>query len=91
MQGITEYAENIFKRHNVLSEAIIKTNIAIDEMFSNIVKFSKASYAKVSCKVKDNFAYLTFEDDGIAYNPLDREEPNVSLKAEERNVGGLDY
>ena len=32
---------------------------------------------------------LTFLDSGIPFNPLDRTDPDVSLPAEEREIGGL--
>ena len=32
---------------------------------------------------------ITFIDDGKAYNPLEKTDPDVSLSAEEREIGGL--
>ena len=32
---------------------------------------------------------LTFIDSGIPYNPLDKADPDVTLSAEEREIGGL--
>ena len=32
---------------------------------------------------------MTFTDDGIPYNPIKAEEPDVTLSAEERKIGGL--
>ena len=32
---------------------------------------------------------ITFVDHGVPYDPLAKEDPDVSLSAEERNVGGL--
>ena len=34
-------------------------------------------------------AVITFMDQGIPYDPLEREDPDTSLTAEERNIGGL--
>ena len=34
-------------------------------------------------------AVITFTDQGIPYDPLEREDPDTSLSAEERNIGGL--
>ena len=33
--------------------------------------------------------YITFRDQGIPYNPLEKEDPDVTLSAEERQIGGL--
>jgi len=32
---------------------------------------------------------ITFIDSGVPYNPLEHEDPDVTLGAEERPVGGL--
>ena len=32
---------------------------------------------------------MTFEDEGVYYNPLEKEDPDVSLSVEEREIGGL--
>ena len=32
---------------------------------------------------------LTFLDRGVPYDPLQREDPDVTLPAEERDIGGL--
>ena len=32
---------------------------------------------------------ITFIDSGIPYNPLEKEDPDVTLSAEEREIGGL--
>jgi anti-sigma regulatory factor (Ser/Thr protein kinase) len=32
---------------------------------------------------------LTFKDDGVSFNPLKAQEPNVTLSLEERELGGL--
>ena len=34
-------------------------------------------------------AVLTFIDNGVPYDPLAKEDPDVSLTAEERQIGGL--
>ena len=32
---------------------------------------------------------LTFEDRGVPYNPLTKEDPDTTLSVEERSIGGL--
>ena len=38
---------------------------------------------------KDGKVYMTFEDEGIPYNPLEKKDPDVTLSVEEREIGGL--
>ena len=32
---------------------------------------------------------ISFIDEGIAFNPLNKKDPDISLKAEDREIGGL--
>lgn len=63
--------------------------IAIDEIFSNICHYSQSENVTVCCQATPEEARVTFIDDGVPYNPLLKEAPDVSLPAEERTVGGL--
>ncbi|MBR6488086.1 MAG: hypothetical protein IKT20_04195, partial [Clostridiales bacterium] len=37
----------------------------------------------------DYTEYIEFIDSGIAFNPLERSEPDLTLSADEREIGGL--
>jgi len=65
--------------------------IVVDEIFSNIVRYAykpKSGGAAVRIAVGDEIT-IEFEDSGVAYDPLAKEDPDVSLSAEEREIGGL--
>lgn len=89
MAEVTEFVENVFSENEVPMGAVMKMNIAVDEIFSNIVKFSEASYVRIICYTENDSAVLVFEDDGIEYNPLIQKEPDTTLSADEREIGGL--
>lgn len=86
---LTEFVENTLNANGASQKTVIKMNIALDEIFSNIVKFSGATYANISCGVENGMAYLRFEDDGVEYNPLKKQDADITLGAEEREIGGL--
>ncbi len=65
--------------------------IVVDEIFSNIVNYAynpQVGGAKVRIAVGDDIT-LEFEDSGVAYDPLSADSPDISLSAEEREIGGL--
>ena len=66
-----------------------KIHIIFDEIYTNIVSYSKATNAEVSYNIENEKLHLTFSDNGIAYDPLQASEPDVTLSAEERQIGGL--
>ena len=66
-----------------------KMMIIFDEIYSNIVNYSRAKTARVRVLTRNGLLSLAFADDGIYYNPLDKEDPDITLSAEEREMGGL--
>ena len=89
MIPVSEFAESLTEKLAVVPKIANKVSIAVDEIYSNIIKYSGADLATVSYEIKDGKLYMTFTDDGIPYNPLEAEEPDVTLSAEERKIGGL--
>lgn len=63
--------------------------IAVDEIYSNIVKYSKATELQINVGTYDEMIYLLFVDDGIPYNPLKNKEPDTKIPIKERKIGGL--
>lgn len=63
--------------------------IAFDEIYSNVVKYSKATKLELKIGIEDDMVYLVFTDDGIPYNPLESREPDMLSFKEKRTVGGL--
>lgn len=72
----------------------MQMDIAIDEIFSNISFYAYQDgigTATVRAERQDDpqAVCITFIDGGIPYNPLAKEDPDVTLSAEERKIGGL--
>ena len=75
-------------------KAQMQIDIAIDELFGNIVNYAYGTTtgnATVRMEVQEKplAVILTFIDQGIPYDPLKKEDPDISLSAEEREIGGL--
>lgn len=75
-------------------KAQTQIDIAIDELFSNIAQYAynpEVGPATVRVEVTGEplAVVVTFIDKGKQYDPLAREDPDVTLSAEERDVGGL--
>lgn len=72
-------------------------NLAAEEIFVNIAKYAyhnEPGEAYVECGISvgpdgEKNVILTFEDEGIPYNPLEHQEPDISMGFEERIPGGL--
>ena len=69
-------------------------NIAADEIFSNIANYAYSpgeGEAAVNVKLDENKKQIciTFTDKGKKFNPFEADDPDVSLSADERGIGGL--
>ncbi len=70
----------------------MQIDVAVDELFSNIALYaypSGAGEATVQFEHEGDTVRLTFIDSGVPYDPLSAKEPDVSLSAAERGIGGL--
>ena len=86
---VAEFMETEMEKFEISPKVSMKMLIAIDEIYSNIVRYSGATEAIVSIKKSDNTLKLQFKDNGKPYNPLDSKEPDITASAEDRSIGGL--
>ena len=75
-------------------KAQMQIDVAVDELFSNIANYAypgKTGTALIQFGFdpSDRMASITFIDSGIPYDPLKKPDPDTTLSAEERTVGGL--
>ena len=63
--------------------------VVADEIFSNIVYYSGAKTSGILFRNDADTITLVFMDDGVPYNPMEAEEPDITAGAEERKIGGL--
>lgn len=68
--------------------------IAAEEIYVNIAHYAygdKTGPVVVRTAVSKSpwRVTITFEDEGLPYNPLDKEDPDITLEAEDRSIGGL--
>ena len=86
---VSSFLEQELEKLEVPMKTANKLQIAMDEIYSNIVRYSGADDAEIKCCVDDGILTLRFRDNGTPYNPLDAETPDTTLSAEERSIGGL--
>ncbi len=72
----------------------MQIELAVEEIFVNIANYAYApeiGRATVRVSVSDDplTVTITFIDRGVPYDPLKRSDPDVTLSAEEREIGGL--
>ena len=66
--------------------------IAAEEIFVNIASYAygqETGSAEIRMTVEDGSAGIEFRDSGTPFDPLAKADPDVTLPAEERQIGGL--
>ena len=75
-------------------KAQMQIDIAIDELFGNIANYAynpQTGPATVRVEILQNplSVVISFIDNGMPYDPLAKEDPDITLSTEEREIGGL--
>lgn len=75
-------------------KAQMQIDVAVEEIFVNIASYAYTpgvGSATVIFELTQDPAVVTvtFIDRGVPYDPLEKEDPDVTLSAEERGIGGL--
>ena len=91
---VTEFVNDFLSKVTNNKKAIYQINVAIDELFSNIVKFAYnpevgKAIVRIELKEEPVSVSISFVDNGRPFNPLELENPDITLDASERQIGGL--
>ena len=66
----------------------------MEELFVNVASYaypSGSGSVTIDMEITEEpaAAVITFTDSGIPFNPLKKDDPDIALSAEERQIGGL--
>ena len=89
IEAVTEFVSETLEQWEIPMKLAGRAQIAVDEIYSNIVYYSGASSATVTVSEDGEGVTLRFSDDGKPYDPTTAKEPDITLSAEEREIGGL--
>ena len=74
-------------------KAQMQLDLAVEEIFVNVANYAYAPNvgdATIAFAMEEpKVAVITFEDRGVPYDPLKKEDPDVTLAANDRKIGGL--
>ena len=91
---VTAFVDEQLEALNCPMKAQMQIDIAIDELFGNIAHYAyspEVGTATVRVEVEEEpmAVVITFLDQGVPYDPLTAEDPDTTLSADERKIGGL--
>ena len=94
IEAVTDFVNEQLEALDCPMKAQMQIDIAIDELFGNIAHYAyNPEIGKATVRVEvieDPLAVtITFIDNGVPYDPLAKADPDTTLSAEEREIGGL--
>ncbi|MBE5958023.1 MAG: ATP-binding protein [Lachnospiraceae bacterium] len=94
LSKVLEFVDKQLEKIECSMKAQMQIDIAVEEIFVNIASYAyhqEVGKATIRVEVKEEplTVFLTFIDKGVAYDPLKKADPDVTLSAEEREIGGL--
>ena len=94
LQDVLGFVEEMLESYECSMKIQVAVCVAIEEIFVNIAHYAYGDgegTADVLIGFDENTREVTFRvsDKGIPFNPLDKPDPDITLPAEEREIGGL--
>ena len=91
---ITEFVDAALEQMNCSVKTQMAIDIALDEILANICHYAYAPGTGtvevcVDHDEENRTAEITFRDRGVPFDPLQKEDPDTTLTAEQRQIGGL--
>lgn len=94
LQTVIDFVDEQLEAKDCPLKIKMQIDMAVEEIFvniSNYAYFPDVGPATVRVSISDQppMVDITFIDNGVPYDPLKRADPDVSLPAEQRGIGGL--
>ncbi|MBQ0083279.1 MAG: ATP-binding protein [Clostridiales bacterium] len=94
IDAVTDFVNEQLEALDCPMKAQMQIDVAIDELFSNIAYYAynpEIGEATVRVEVTEDplAVRISFIDNGVPYDPLAKADPDITLSAEERDIGGL--
>lgn len=91
---VTAFVDALLEAEGCSMKAQMHIDLAIDEIFANIASYAYEgnpgeATVRVDFDAGTREVEITFIDRGIPYDPSRKPDPDVTLSAEEREIGGL--
>ena len=96
LPGVLAFIDEKLEEAGCSMKTQVQIDVAVEEIFVNIASYAYVlkpgigdALIRVAIRQDPKRVEITFIDSGIPYNPLEKEDPDVTLSVEERRIGGL--
>lgn len=94
LPDVLAFVDEQLEAHNCPMREQMQLDVAVEELFVNIASYAynpEVGPATILVQTEGNplSVIITFVDHGVPYDPLAKEDPDITLSADERQIGGL--
>ncbi|MDO5435095.1 MAG: SpoIIE family protein phosphatase [Clostridia bacterium] len=89
---VIDFVNGELERNHAPVKIMTPISIVVEELFVNIARYAypdRNGNMKLGVVCGEDSVTLRFTDSGIPFDPLEKKAPDVTLKASERQIGGL--
>lgn len=92
LESVLEFVNAFLKEVNCPKTVQYELDVAVEELFVNVAHYAykpEEGQITIQADISDDMVTIVFTDSGKPYNPWVKEDPDITLSAEERGIGGL--
>ena len=93
LDKVREHLESMGQSFGMSKKGIFQMNLALEEVFTNIVSYGykdkAAHWIKITIWQQNGKINISIEDDGVPFDPLEADVPDLKCPIEDRRIGGL--
>ena len=94
LQSVMDFVNDSLSDKGCSAKTLYQMELVLEEIFINIASYAyegdeRPVVLSIDFEEEPLAAVVTFKDKGAPYNPLSRDDPNLALKLENREIGGL--
>ncbi len=92
LSSVNEFVDCFLEENGCSVKIQMQIDLAVEEIYVNIANYAygdSVGKAKISIENNDGEVTIVLSDCGVAYNPLEKADPDITASAEDRQIGGL--
>jgi anti-sigma regulatory factor (Ser/Thr protein kinase) len=93
LETITQFLDDLAMQWDLPATTTMTLNLVLEEAFTNVVQYAYADDLPHEIGLRfmkqGNTIAIELSDDGTPYDPTQKEDPDTTLSASERAIGGL--
>ena len=92
LPDVLDFVNSVLEENNCSIKAQMQIEVALEELYVNIAHYAYPDgngEAEIDVSIVPGCIEITLIDSGIPYDPLAKPDPDITLSAKDRAIGGL--